>query len=432
MRRYFIVLLIIATAVLSSCTSGIDYSTLDAMMGRGECDAAPEYIEQGADRYGDNARLLYHLDLAMVNMLCGKHEDSNRSFRNAEDIAEELWTKSITREAASFLLNDYTKPYAGEDYERALINLLSAINYAVIGDHDGSLVEVRRLDANLLDFNDRYEKKNIYKEDAFGRYLSGVIYEASGKLDDAFIDYLKAYNIYGDYRENYGTYRPEILIEDLIRVARKLRRDNEITHIIEANDGRYDEKFDAGRYGKVVMIHFNGVAPVKVDDKFIFHSSSGPITVAFPSMIVKEPVCRHSRMTLISGDKVRSFDSELVEDINGIALKTLDDRRGRLTLKEITRVFLKQGVINAATDHIDDEGARLLAKVLLNVVNIAVEQADTRSWRTLPGEVHMARAFVPPGNYWVNADSCGSESTLIPSLSIKAGETKFLLFETMY
>jgi len=108
-----------------------------------DCVAATEYIENNKKDYGSNRELLFLLDAGMINMLCGNYEKSNAYFHRAEILAEELWTKSITRESASFLLNDYTIPYSGEDFERALINLFSSINYLQLGQLDESLVEVR-------------------------------------------------------------------------------------------------------------------------------------------------------------------------------------------------------------------------------------------------------------------------------------------------
>ena len=39
--------------------------------------------------------------------------------------------------------------------------------------------------------------------------------------------------------------------------------------------------------------------------------------------------------------------------------------------------------------------------LLGNILSLATEQADTRSWRTLPGAIRMARIAVPPGRYTV-------------------------------
>jgi len=86
------------------------------------------------------------------------------------------------------LSNDLTLPYEGEDFETVLINVVAALNYVLLNQWDDALVEARKVDHKLNVINDRYDKKNVYKEDAFARYLSGILYEGKGELNDAFIE----------------------------------------------------------------------------------------------------------------------------------------------------------------------------------------------------------------------------------------------------
>jgi hypothetical protein len=424
---------VIILAISYGCAGGVKYDVLGSYLRHDKCLEASRYVEEKQKAYGPNRQLLYYLDSGMINMECGYYKKSNESFHAAEGLAEKLWTKSITKEAASFLLNDYTIPYAGEDYERALINLFSAINYVLLGEYDDALVECRRLDANLSMFNEKYDQKNVYKEDAFGRYLSGMIYESTGNANDAFIDYYKALETYRDYESNYGTRTPSILIEDLIRVSRVTGRSDEVARLLGKEiHGKLRDAVRQDESGKIVFIHLNGRSPVKVDNKVAVPSKRGPITIAFPRYKVFPPHCKKSKVVVISQAGIISADAELVEDINKIALKNLDDRKGRLILKEIARVMAKQGAIDLATDQIKDENAKEMTKFLLNIVNTAVETADTRSWRTLPGEIYMTRVFLPEGWYKIQADVCGKREDLVSSVELKAGQTKFLLHDTMY
>ncbi|UCH80352.1 MAG: hypothetical protein JSW20_11485 [Nitrospiraceae bacterium] len=411
--------------VLSGCSKGLNYHALESHMVNYDCVAATEYIENNKKDYGSNRELLFLLDAGMINMLCGNYEKSNAYFHRAEIFAEELWTKSITRESASFLLNDYTIPYSGEDFERALINLFSSINYLQLGQLDESLVEVRRLDAVLNMINDKYSKKNVYSEDAFGRYLSGLIYEADNNLNDAYIDYYKALHIFETYEEHYGTPVPSILIEDLVRAAQSTGRTDEI-------QSYFDEDISASRsngntapdHGKIVLIHFNSIAPVKQSAEIFIPTQEGPVALAFPSYHVVEPYCRNSRMIAASASQQIVSDTEIVEDINRIAVKNLEDRRGRITLKMIARVAAKQIAIHKVKDK--------TARQLLNIANLFVEQADTRSWRTLPGEIYLGRLIVPAGKYDVNISLCGEGEQFVETVYINPGETRFVLYESMF
>jgi hypothetical protein len=44
-----------------------------------------------------------------------------------------------------------------------------------------------------------------------------------------------------------------------------------------------------------------------------------------------------------------------------------------------------------------------------------MERADTRSWFTLPGEIHLARVSLPPGNYRGRIELYGRAGGLLQS-----------------
>jgi len=425
-NRFFKIAVLFIPFLISGCASGLEYSKLEMQMVRKDCDAALEYVKSKKRTYGANMRLNYLLDMAMINLRCGNYDDSSHHFKKAEDLAEKLWTKSVSRETAAFLASDYTIPYDGEDFERAGINLFSALAYALKGDHDEALVECRRLDSVLTMYNEKYEEKNVYKEDAFGRYLSGIIYEAQGELEDAYIDYYKALKTYKDYEKAYGTEKPHILLEDIKRTARATGRDAEL--VDEISELSHVEAIDmkkARQMGKVVLVHLNGKSPIKKSRMITAASKKGPVSVAFPQYEVEPPACAKSKLIARSASAATTAATELVEDINQIALKNLEDRKGRVLLKALARAAVKQA---AANKLIEDDSLR----AVFNILNTAViERADTRTWRTLPGEVKMARLFLNEGDYSIYASHCGREKH-IKNISVKAGKTDFFLFDTIY
>ncbi|MFQ5560624.1 MAG: COG3014 family protein [Nitrospinota bacterium] len=414
-----------ALLLLSSCAGGLDYRTLNNYMVANSCTKAAEFVEGQRSSYGINGKLLYLLDSGMVNFLCGQHEKSNRFFHEAEELAEKLWTKSVSREMASYLVNDYTRAYSGEDFEKALINLFSALNYVMLGQTDEALVEFRRLDANLSMFNQKYKTKNVYKEDAFGRYLSGMVYEAAGEFDDAYIDYFNSYKIYRGYSRDYGTPTPSQLSQDLVRLAVKTQREDDLPAPLK---GKKRPGFSGQRkMGRIVVIHLNGKSPVKSEEKISIPSSSGPITLAFPKYEKRRPSCRKSFLSVQASDGTRPQTKkfELGEDINEIAVKNLKDRRGRVIAKTVARAVAKQVVINSATED-------KMARVLFNIANSVIERADTRTWRTLPGEIAVGRVFVKPGQYEVSVSACDRPKKRLGDPEIRAGETRFFIFNTMF
>ena len=83
------------------------------------------------------------------------------------------------------------------------------------------LVEVRKINIRLQQLNDKYpDHKNRYQRDAFAQLLMGLIYDAAGDWNNAFIAYRNAYDTYqSDYIRNFGLSSPEQLKKDLLRTA---------------------------------------------------------------------------------------------------------------------------------------------------------------------------------------------------------------------
>ena len=73
----------------------------------------------------------------------------------------------------------------------------------------------------------------------------------------------------------------------------------------------------------------------------------------------------------------------------------------------------------------------LLVRLLTKGLAVASEEADKRSWQTLPDEIHLARVWVPPGRYQVRGfhDPLKPEDMRI--LSLGPGETSVLIQRVM-
>ncbi|MGH7215715.1 MAG: hypothetical protein ACREIG_00610, partial [Nitrospiraceae bacterium] len=58
---------------------------------------------------------------------------------------------------------------------------------------------------------------------------------------------------------------------------------------------------------------------------------------------------------------------------------------------------------------------------------VASEEADKRSWQTLPDEIHLGRVWVPPGRYHVHGHHDPLKSENMRTLYLEPGETTVLI-----
>jgi len=421
---------------LCSCAPKFDYASLHSSMSTGNYPGAIQLLKDSKSAYGSKAAILHMLDSGMVSFACGDPKDACLFFQEAHDLAQNLWTTSITSEASSLIINDFTIAYRGEDYERALINLFSAFCFIKQGQYEEAMVDCRKLDTVLNEYNSKYKKKNVYKEDALGQYISGVLCEIDNEYSEAYIYYYESLKAFKSYAASYGTVTPQCLFQDILRVSAPADKKSEAKKLVPKSKGlTFIDHKAAKKMGKIVFIHLNGKAPEKIEKKFTTVTPTGPISIAFPEYATSPPSCHSSKLVLKSNTKTIVENAALFENINAIAVKDLADRKGRVMAKTIARAITKQAVVATASKMVEKKyGALpgLIANVSGKAAASALEKADTRSWRTLPGEIYVARTFVNAGSYQVSMESCTKGKKTLDPVTVKAGETKFVFCDTMY
>ena len=177
------------------------------------------------------ARLLYLMENGLIAHYRGEYHASNRFFEVAERLSDRLFTRSLSREVASLITNDQVRAYRGEEFELAFINYYRALNYWYLGEPEEALVECRKANLKLDRYAAQADYDATYRNDAFIHYMTGLIYEATGELNDAYVSYRNALDAYETYQNVFGLEAPAALRTDLRRVEEDLG-------YVEPRDGR--------------------------------------------------------------------------------------------------------------------------------------------------------------------------------------------------
>ncbi|HET7057774.1 MAG TPA: hypothetical protein VFI05_03520, partial [Nitrospiraceae bacterium] len=232
----------------------------------GDTLRAVQIIEQSEREYGTESRVLYEMDRGMTLHVAGQYQASNTILDQAEDEVERLYTRRATTETKAFLTNDSKLPFEGDPYEQTMINVVKALNYAAMGNWTEALVEARKIDHRLNVLTDRTGAKEGYRDDAFARYLSGLLYEISGDLNNAFIAYRKAYELYGAVRSWAHVALPSMLRADLLRMTEALHMTQEHEEYTRAfPDVVWRPYEETKELGQIVLVSHNGRSPRKED-----------------------------------------------------------------------------------------------------------------------------------------------------------------------
>lgn len=462
--------------LLTGCGPAVSrYALIEQSLLAGDPAQAAAIVEQTEKEYGSKSRVLYGMDRGMTLQLAGDYRQSNMVLEQAEEVVEQLYTRTIRSETAAFLTNDNALPYEGDAYEHVMINVVKALNYAAQSDMTEALVEARRIDHRLNMLSDRVKDSSGYRSDGFARYLSGILYEAAGDLNNAFIDYRNAFEAYEAMRGWSRISYPPSLRADVLCMAEGLGLTTELEgYRKQFPDVEWKPVSVRRQLAQVVMISYNGRAPRKEDrfidlpislnalqlvllnrglsqssgyqnraaDSVLYGLSGRVVRVALPRLVPQKTQVPFETMMLTDAQgRSHTVRSEPAQNLTALAEKTLADRMPAITAKALARAASKFAMAEAATIGAQKAAGRdagpwvgLLVGFLTKGLAVASEEADKRSWQTLPDEIHVARAWVPPGQYRVAIQPSGQGTavgTAEQSLDLAPGQTVFLIRRVM-
>ena len=431
-RVALLVWAIASGAALSGCATYSDsFGAIEHSLSTGKYEGALREIEkQSGSKTG---QVLYFLDKGMVLRMKRDFAGSNKALAAAKAEMERLYAASISENALSFIVNDATVSYAGDGYEQVLVHLYMALNYLELGQLDEARVEALQVDIKLREIGEKIPGDE-FTEDAFSRYLTGLIYEDMGEWSDAMIAYRKAYEAYKKYQANYGLAMPDLLKRDLLRLAHRLGLKNEAGKYVRefGSDASQEEGILPEHEGELVYVLNNGLAPIKRERIINATAPSSSVRVdagtpnkqkspALPMMVTIALPYYQSRPNEILRARIsvsgRQASTQIMEDIDAIARASLSARMPAITARTIARAIAK-GAIQKSVDRAgksrnNDPAVELLGSLLVRVAAVATERADTRSWLTLPSNIQLARLSLPPGSYNVSVDLLGKDEQIV-------------------
>jgi hypothetical protein len=400
-------------------------------------------------------RLLYYLNRGYVSWMLNDYQHSVDYLNTAENIIDD-YSMHLGAEALALIANPMVKPYRAEDFETVMVNCFKAINYMQLDEREDAMVECRRINLKLNNLNDKYQDhKNRYQRDAFAHTMMGLLYDANGDYNNAFIAYRNALEVYEtDYTQNFNVQPPRQLKLDILHTAYILGFSEELN----SYERKFGMKYTPAKKPDAEMIFFwmNGFCPVKdewsinftvirgtgglvtfvneglgLSFPFLLGSSEKEsfsdlklIRIAFPKYAERKPASASAVIT--SG--TASYPLELVEDINAIAFKTLNDRFMREMAGSLLRVAAKQALEELTRKEDKNAGA------VLSIVNAVTEKADTRNWQSLPHGISYARIPLTGGDNKLTLNVKMTDDKIVTSdvsLEAKQGEIYFHAFHTL-
>ncbi|WP_299570033.1 hypothetical protein [uncultured Shewanella sp.] len=374
-------------------------------------------LSELAGQIDTNDGLLYAQEAGRVAQVSGDFETSKtyyqqaiRAYKDFDDRAT-ISASDLTATASSLVLNDNAIPYRGPGYERIMVHQYQAFNYLFSGDAQGALVEVRRSNQLQSSEQARYQKSQksvramangtIDAEvnklgqatgtvtssflNAYSYYTTGLLHELLGEPNDAYIDYRKAAQI---------TPNNKYLQQDLVRLAKQLS----MPQYDEFKRRWGDAVLPKKGQGQVVMVVEKGFVPEKQSLTVPFTIDGNWQTVSLATYQPHRQVIQPSSIQGLG----TVLKAEPIANIDALAINALKEDLPAALVRQAARVYTKSEMtrsVESGSKRRNNETDA--AAILMQIFNVVTEQADRRSWLTLPRQAQIARQYIEPGEYQI-------------------------------
>lgn len=377
-------------------------------------------------------KLLYLMERGRLAQLQGDFAGSQRDFAQAIAVFEQNADKAMftlsggAAGGASLLTNDNAIPYRGYAYERVMLHQFQAFNYLGLGDVEGATVELRRAALFQRDMELKYADEiakaqgeavqNQVMLDDYAQYFTGmdtvagrvrnsfqngytfyasaVIWEALGEYNSALVDYKKALELAPDNKA---------LQADVIRA-------NQYFGGAPAKKGE-----PAAPTGTVVVLFEQGFVPAKKPVGLgIATLDGGVFSIQFPIYDGLDYTAPSPLLVRLPDQG--KVETALLVDTGALAVKALKEQVPAMLVRQALRARAKYELQKKAS-----EQGGLGGQFLANVYNLVSEQADLRSWLTLPANAQGARLALPAGTQ--SLEFAGLAGSLSLPVDVRAGRT---------
>jgi hypothetical protein len=418
---------------LAGCGSRMEVAAFQADVAAGDYGAALAKVERNGSKT-DAANLL---DRGLLAAGLGRYEESNRILEEAERKIDDLYTRSISKELSTLLVNDTTRDYRPPPFEHAFVPYYRAWNYLALGPRDEVLVEARRI-VEILDLHSGNcdDEPEECADSPFLRYFSGLLFEWGGETNNAYVSYKQALEAAGGAQTAPpGLGRRLVSLGTRLGFRDEVRQFGEEFHLEPGTDpaetpatialvvesgvvGRIEEesaiipifsgdsahilaltKDQHGRRGRQewgsqfrTRVHTEYEPSVKYE--YI-------LRIALPTFVVPPPTPTAVTLRV----EKRSRPGRVAENLTALAADAHENRLPGVLFRAVARGIIKYGAKKAA----EKEGGTL-AGLAVNLLGAGLEKADTRSWRSLPDNIQVALLEVPPGIHSATVEIPGSGS----------------------
>lgn len=391
-------------------------------------------------------KLLYLMERGRVSQLQGDWESSIHDYQAAlaeiaaHDAGASYTVSGGVAQGAAVTLNDNVIPYRGDGYERIMLLVGQCLNYLMLGraeDTADGRGGARPLALRLIQEQQRVEHaharqlmnaraegqrqrtsgdvqhrlvqqyagmdsvagrvKNSFCN-AYGFALAGVVLEVTGDTENAKVMFKKALEMNPD---------SPLLAREVARLeaGRPAFKPGEGELLVFFEDGFVVEKQE-------VKFSIPVIVPVRRNKAVSYEVTLTAVAFPYYSAPWREPA-----PLLVSQGGQTLSTSEVMTSFDALAMKALQEKIPLLAVRQVLRSAAKAAAGYSATQEVDP-----LVGLLIGIFNVVTENADRRSWVTLPAFAGLTRVPLAAGTQDVELRQ-GGATRVLPVTIVAGGRT---------
>ena len=389
----------------------------------------------------DRDAVIWRLEQGATLRAAGQYKESIAAFDTAEEGANvfdgKAAGKKVAEEALAAITNPTMLPYEGYAYDKIMLNTYKAADYLQLGDFPNARVEFNRAlekqqDAMAINAKRIEKAQDALKNEKDAKKKQDIdpdkirndpVFSAAWKTNYLDLDEMK---FYADYRNPFAEYLSGLFFmcqpsggSDLQRARKSFELvlgmagenrfiDQDLKMIERATAGQPIQPttyvfFETGRAPSRAQI----TIPIPL---FLATTKVPYVQLAFPKLKYHEGQAR--------GLTVKTCDTNettlMLSSMDKVIAQEFKNDMTRVIIRTVASAALKAGVsygISEATKN--NMTAAIAAQAAWAVYLMIANQADMRTWNTLPKEIQFCRFPTPADRKIELAENNCSSKTLV-------------------
>ena len=375
-------------------------------------EAAKARIQNNKKSYGRRDASLYYLDLATQQDSVNYSTNTLEILNKAENIQAGLYTKSLSQKFTSFIVNDYTEPYRLKYFELGYLFYYKILAYLQEKNLQDALVETR----TMVFYLDKL-RQDTGKDDPFLQYFASQLYLMWGAFSDARISNENAKNAYLKFADSYAAMPslPQITPEDSTKGMLTVQHLNGVIPMLISQR----TMVAWNRFGYAIGTEggYQSVSQSTINAA-LAGAYGNAIAVALPA-IHKTPYYVQGSRIIVDGQIMA--ETNLASNLSYLFEKNFDEEYNKIFISSAVRAAIKFLITKETQKQANkkDENVGVILDVLLTSLFTAVENADTRSWFTLPAQIREANVLVEEGKHEIKIQLLDAANQVLDEHVIK-------------